>query len=98
MWHLIYVAQKDAIEAIEYELEEGRAFALGQAGKRVEAAIAALEAGHRERDLLLDEAADAVWAYLIVRESAGFVDHREVLALYRVPAQVMARVGVMRPR
>jgi hypothetical protein len=92
------MARKDAMEAVEYELAEGRAYALGLAGKRVEAAIAALEAHERDREVLLDEAADAVWRYLIVRESAGFHDHREAMKLYRVSPQVMARVGVVRRR
>lgn len=90
----------DPIEGIEYELEEGRAFALGQAGKRLEAALAAFTAdqtsGPIHEDLLAD-AADAAWSYMIMREIAGFHDHEHAFAVYGVPAVVRARIGVMRP-
>jgi hypothetical protein len=92
------VADKDPMEAIEYELEEGRAYALGQAGKRVETALAALAERRGDRELLLDQAADAVWGYLILRETAGFYDHARALAIYEVPSAVMARVGIVRRR
>lgn len=82
------------LEGIEYELEEGRAFALGQAGKRLEAALAAFDVERRE-DLLAD-AAEAAWGYMIMREIAGFHDHDFAFAIYRVPAVVRARIGVMR--
>ena len=88
------MADHDPMEAIEYELEEGRAFALGQAGKRLEAALAAFGAERRE-DLLVD-AADAAWCYMIMREIAGFHDHDFAFAVYRVPREVRARIGVMR--
>ena len=92
------MAEHDPVEAIEYELEEGRAYALGQAGKRVEAAITALEAQRGDREQLLDDAADAVWAYLIIREGAGFFRHDEAYALYRIPPAVRARVGIIKKR
>ncbi|HEU0030314.1 MAG TPA: DUF6665 family protein [Kofleriaceae bacterium] len=90
------MADKDAIGAIEYQLEEGRAFALGQAGRRVEAAIAALERGGADRELLLTQAAEAVWAFLIVREAAGFRNAKAVFEAYRVPPAVIARIGIVR--
>ncbi len=87
---------KDPIEAIEYELEEGRAFALGQAGRKVDAALAALTAGGKDRERLLDDAADAVWALLIIRESAGFRDPKATFDAYKVPPAVIARIGIVR--
>jgi hypothetical protein len=93
------MAADDPMEAIEYELQEGRAYALGQAGKRVEDAIAALAIGSPPaRELLLDQAASAVWEFLITRESAGFYDHTLLEQAYGIPPQVMARVGVVRKR
>ncbi|MDB4960150.1 MAG: hypothetical protein JWP01_149 [Myxococcales bacterium] len=93
------MAADDPIEAIEYELQEGRAYALGRAGKRVEDAIAALATGTpHARELLLSQAAEAVWEFIITRESAGFYDHALLEDAYGIPPQVMARVGVVRKR
>lgn len=87
------------MEAIEYELEEGRAYALGQAGKKLEAALAALEgAPQTQRDERLDDAAEAAWSYMILRETAGFYDHDHALGVYGVPAAVRARIGIVRKR
>lgn len=87
---------------IEAELQGERAFALGQAGKRLETALAALANGPVRGPLaanaeeLLDEAATATWHYLIVREGLGMFDHEDALALYGVPGRVRARVGIVK--
>ncbi len=87
----------DPIAAIEHELQEERAYALGLAGKAVEAALVQVSAA-RPQDLerLLDDAGTSVWKYLIVREALGLRDHREVLDLIGVPGRVLARVGILR--
>jgi hypothetical protein len=95
-WHLIGMPDDDAMATLEKGFQEDRAYALGRAGRTLERAMDALEAGERERDQLLDAAADAVWSYMIVREAAGFHDHRGALAMFRVPPAVMARVGIVR--
>lgn len=92
--------QVDMMAGIEAELRSERAFALGQAGKKVEATLAALAAdpearGERLEDLLHD-AAYAVWSYLITREGLGMFDHPEALQHYGVPGRVLARVGIIR--
>lgn len=84
-------------DPLEYELQEARAMALGQAGRKLEKALAALDAAPA-RDALLDAAAAAVWELLIVRESLRFFDHAPTLEAYGVPSQVIARVGVVRKR
>jgi hypothetical protein len=87
---------------IEAELQSERAFALGQAGKKLEATLAALVIGPvpgplaASADELLDEAATAVWHYVIIREGLGMFDHKEALAIYGVPGRVLARVGIVR--
>ena len=83
---------------IEAELQGERAFALGQAGRKVEAALAELAAETRAAQIedLLDAAAYAVWSFLIIRESLGMYDHAEVIAIYAVPGKVLARVGAVR--
>jgi hypothetical protein len=82
----------DPLKALETELAEERASMLGDAGRRIEAALAALDGS----DDTLDEAATAVWYYTILREAAGMYDHKEAYALYGIPGRVLARVGVIR--
>lgn len=90
----------DLISPIEQELQGERATALGLAGRRIEAALAALAdaADPTPHDDKLDEAATAVWYYLIIRESLRFFDHQAALAHYGIPPQVIARVGVVKRR
>lgn len=83
------------IDPLEYELQESRAQALGEAGRKLEKALAALS--HQpDNDRLLDAAARAVWELFIVRESLAFYDHQAIVNVYGVPSQVLARVGVVR--
>jgi len=83
---------KDDVHPIEKQLNEERAARLGEAGKRIEKALAAL--GTDEESLY--EAATAVWYYMIVRESLRMFDHKEALVHYAVPPRVMTKVGVIR--
>ena len=90
------MADRRVPDPLEYEMQEARAMALGHAGKKVEAALAALGDG---RDAaLVDAAANAVWELLITREALEFYDHNIALAYYEVPPYVMARVGVIKPK
>jgi hypothetical protein len=81
----------DPMNAIDYQLRGERASALGEAGRALERAVAAL-AG---TDETLDVLATAVWHYMIVRESLGMHDHQAALDQFGVPRHVMARVGRM---
>ena len=68
-----------AFNVLEYELMSERADALGRHGLKVEKAVAALSELKAEvapdlRERLLDEAADAVWAFFIQREICGLRD------------------------
>ena len=80
--------------AIERELEGERASALGEAGRKLEAALAELALGETEERL--DDAAMAAWQYIILRESVRMFDHKAALEVYRVPGKVRARIGVMK--
>jgi len=80
--------------AIERELEGERASALGEAGRKLEAALAELALGETEERL--DDAAMAAWQYIILRESVRMFDHEAALEVYRVPGKVHARIGVMK--
>ena len=83
---------KDLLNPIEQQLEQERASALGEAGRRLETALAALD----DTEDTLDEAATAAWHYIILRESVRLYDHTQALAIYGVPARVLARIGVMK--
>lgn len=77
-----------------YELMGEQAASLGRAGRKVEAALAALkQAAPEARDAQVKVAADAVWAFLIQREIMGFRDRDRIVAEYAIPREVMARLG-----
>jgi hypothetical protein len=81
--------------AFRYELLEEQAASLGRAGRKVEAALATLAAhpGGEGRAAALKAAADAVWSFLVQREVTGFRDREAVVAQYRIPREVMVRLG-----
>jgi hypothetical protein len=88
------VTDKDLLDPIEQQLQGERASSLGEAGKRLEAALEELALGSTEERL--DEAATAAWYYMIVRESLHLFDHKAAFAIYQVPNAVIARVGVIK--
>ncbi|MCK3779868.1 hypothetical protein MZK49_24550 [Ensifer sesbaniae] len=90
-----------AFNVLEYELMSERADALGRHGLKVEKALDALSELKAEvapdlRERLLDEAADAVWAFFIQREICGLRDSRDAVRRYGIPKEVMARLGIVR--
>ena len=90
-----------AFNVLEYELLAARAEALARHGLKVEKALAALSELKGEvvpdlRERLLDEAADAVWAFFIQREICGLRDSRDAVRRYGIPKEVMARLGIVR--
>lgn len=89
------------LEGIEYEIAGERAASIGRCAARMEEALAALRAfdgrgGAPARDDLLAEAAERVWFYVVQRESLGWYDHDQAIALYEIPAEVLARLGPRR--
>jgi len=87
---------------LEYELASERADTLGRQGRKVEAALASLSAWSPDddrapdRQKLLDDAAEAVWALFIQREICGLRNNRDVVARYGIPGEVLARLGAAR--
>jgi hypothetical protein len=81
--------------AFRHELLEEQAASLGRAGRKVEAALAALAAhpGGEGRPAVLKAATDAVWAFLVQREVMGLRDRNAVVAQYGIPREVMVRLG-----
>lgn len=77
-----------------HELVEEQAASLGRMGRKAEAALAALAAHEGEgRDAALARATDAVWCFLVQREVLGFRDRAQIVADYRIPREVMVRLG-----
>ena len=88
-----YWALAEAV--LRHELLEEQAHSLGRAGRRVEATLAELAAhpGGEGRSALLRAAADAVWGFFVQREITGLRDRAAVIAHYRVPREVLNRLG-----
>ena len=98
--HLADPAHIDSGEAhLRFDLLEELDSALGHAERRVEATLLALrefDLNERPQELrgpLLDAAIDAVWRLIVQHEACDCVDHRELIARYRIPAEVMKRIG-----
>ena len=45
------------------------------------------------REVLLRQAADAVWSFFIQREACGLKDQRQVIADLAIPRAVLVRIG-----
>ncbi|CAN7649580.1 hypothetical protein LJR030_001915 [Rhizobium sp. LjRoot30] len=90
------------LNILEYELMAERADSLGRHGRKVEAALENLRdclpegSGATDREALLNDASDAVWAFFVQREICGLRNGREVIQRYVIPAQVLARLGASR--
>lgn len=84
-----------AQSALRHELMEEQAQSLGRAGRKVEAALAALQAhpGGEGRPAALAAAADAVWCYFVQRDVMGLRNRDEVVAQYGIPREVLVRLG-----
>ncbi|KQS81235.1 hypothetical protein ASG25_07050 [Rhizobium sp. Leaf384] len=95
-------ARSTGLDILGYELMAERADALGRHGLKVEKAIGALQAlddpetTPERREALLDAAADVVWSFFIQREMCGLRSNRDAIERYRIPKEVVARLGVVR--
>ncbi|EJC63581.1 hypothetical protein Rleg5DRAFT_0265 [Rhizobium leguminosarum bv. viciae WSM1455] len=93
---------RNGFNVLEYELMSERADSLGRHGLKVEAALAALKAWAanrqtgEDRERLLNEASDAVWAFFIQREICGLRNNRDAIQRYGIPNEVIARLGAVR--
>jgi hypothetical protein len=93
------------VVALDYEIAQEQASALGRLGRALEAALAALleyDRVHPEptakRAWLVQDASDALWCFIVQREACGLRDPRPVFREYRVPAEVQNRMGVFAGR
>ena len=95
--------------ALDYEIAQEQAAALGRLGRALEAALAALsehDGLHADsgdlpgqapagaaRERLLRDASNALWCFVVQREAVGLRDQRAIMREYRVPIEVQNRMG-----
>ena len=95
-------------ELLAEEFRQEKASALGRLGRALEARLTALAqfdagclqaaSGAERRQLratLVAEASVALWHFVVQREACGLRDLRYVLRDYRVPQEVVARMGAL---
>jgi hypothetical protein len=100
--------RRTAIELLEADFVQEKASALGRLGRALDAALEALarfDVKHRDelssaeqralRTSLVAQAGVALWHFVVQREACSFHDVRHVLRDYRVPAEVVARMGLL---
>jgi hypothetical protein len=96
---------KAPITALDYELAQEKASALGRLGRALEQALAALAAfdadpspadateRRRQRSALVAAAGRALWHFIVQREACGLRDSPVIMREYRVPSEVRDRMG-----
>lgn len=98
--------QKTPAGALDYEIAQETASALGRQGRALEAALRALtefdgganaSADPARRAALVATAAQALWELVVQREACGLRDGGMVMRMYRVPAEVRDRMGAFPP-
>jgi hypothetical protein len=100
--HLIEAAKNPSV-ALDYELAQEMASALGRLGRALEKALQALAdfdasdpvPSPEARRALLATAGKALWEFTVQREACGLRDTRQVIRDYRVPADVISRTGIV---
>ena len=97
-----FFTKETGLNILEYELMSERADSLGRHGLKVEKALALLSerlaagCGEAEREDLLNDAADKVWAFFIQREMCGLRSQKDAIRRYGIPPEVIARLGIVR--
>jgi hypothetical protein len=86
----------DTLDWIDGEIASEIAATLGRSGRRLEVTINALRGLSRHDTAYpdaLEEAADALWSYVVVREAIGLRDDGRLLETLNVPPQVWSRMA-----
>jgi hypothetical protein len=96
------------VAALDYEIVQEQASALGRLGRALETALAALSdydsaraapaVPDAARAELVAAASEALWYFMVQREACGLRDQQPIIHAYRVPAEVHARMGVFQRR
>ena len=93
---------KSPAAALDYEIAQETAAALGRQGRALEAALRALAnfdaagastADQTRRAGLVATAARALWEFVVQREACGLRDAGMVVRMYGVPPEVRDRMG-----
>jgi hypothetical protein len=87
-------SREAADAALQSEIAQEQAAALGRMGRKAETALAALrahEGGGRAE--VLKKATDAVWCFFVQREVMGLRDRAQIIFDYQIPREVMVRLG-----
>jgi len=86
---------EQALNVFNAEVLAEKAASLGRAGKLLAERIAALGAcvDAAARETLVQDIADAAHHLMIQRELCGLHGHRAVIEEYRLPGEVVARIG-----
>src|ERR1700730_8077064 len=93
--------------ALDYEIAQEKASALGRLGRALEQALGALHEfdaqqhsneTREQRRSLVAEASHALWLFVVQSESVGLRDTRQLMRDYRVPGEVQARMGMSPPK
>ena len=98
---------KTPAAALDYEIAQEKAAALGRLGRRLEQALLALamfdqaasideEARRQDRRVLVADAGDALWHFVVQREACGLRDSCQVMCDYRVPPEVQEHLDELR--
>jgi hypothetical protein len=98
-------AHKPRESALDYEIAQEQAAALGRLGRALEVALAALSRhdqahaadGHESvavRERLVQQASHALWCFIVQREACGLRDQRLIVRDYCMPREVRNRMGV----
>ena len=98
--HLAEPAHVDSGEAyLKFDLLEEIDSAVGHTERDVDRTLRALRdhdaAGGDEdaRKRFLDAAVEATWRLIVQHEAGDLTDHRALIERYRIPAEVMSRIG-----
>jgi hypothetical protein len=91
------------VSFLDAELQVEKGASLGRAGRAVTEALetlAAIDAGTipGDRREQVDEAAALVWELIVQQEACGIRNPQMTYREYKVPRDVVARVGGVRPR
>jgi hypothetical protein len=101
-------AAKKPVLALDYEIAQEMASALGRLGHALEQSLqqlAQFEADHpreasqpderERRRALVSVAGQALWNFVVQREACGLRDSRQIMRDYRVPVEVQHRMGAV---
>ena len=87
---------KTGESVLEHELMAEKAHSLGLAATRLESSLKNLSEAPSDSDthaVLIQTAANAAQAFFIQRELMGMNNHTHPIAYYKIPKEVLARIG-----